>query len=34
MLDLPGVVKQVFSTEEQGFHAAVEVLRSTKLNDQ
>lgn len=34
MLDLPGIVKQVFSRQEQGFHAAVEVLRSKELNDQ
>lgn len=34
MLDLPGIVKQVFSTQEQGSHAAVEVLRSKELNDQ
>lgn len=34
MLALPGIVKQVFSTQQQGFHAALEVLRSKELNDQ
>lgn len=34
MLDLPWIVKQLFSVQQQGYNGAKEVLRNKVLNEQ